>query len=119
MRSTLFGKTLKLPRRIRAMSTKRQFLVQVFDFPGTIQKRIDVRQAHLAAVGENQAVKAGGNYIHLCAIGNANNRCILLKRSHSRGSNAIRGKTPLECADDVRGVYSSWRLILRRTLERR
>jgi len=45
------------------MSTKQQFLVQIFDHPGTIQKRIEVRQSHLAAVGENQAVKAGGNFL--------------------------------------------------------
>jgi hypothetical protein len=44
----------------RRMSSKQQWLVIVSDHPGTIQKRIDVRPQHLSAVGENQAVKAGG-----------------------------------------------------------
>lgn len=44
----------------RTMSTKPQFLVLVHDFPGTIQKRIDVRQTHLSVAGQNQAVRAGG-----------------------------------------------------------
>ena len=44
----------------RTMSTKPQFLVLVNDFPGTIQKRIEVRQAHLSAAGQNQNVRAGG-----------------------------------------------------------
>ena len=42
------------------MATKQQYLVIVNDHPGTIQKRIEVRQAHLSVVGQNQAVRAGG-----------------------------------------------------------
>jgi len=33
----------------------------VHDHPGTMQKRIEVRQAHLSVVGNNKAVVAGGN----------------------------------------------------------
>jgi hypothetical protein len=32
----------------------------VHDHPGTMQKRIEVRQAHLSVVGNNKAVVAGG-----------------------------------------------------------
>ena len=53
----LVGKPL--PYR-HPMSTKPQFLVLVNDFPGTIEKRIEVRQAHLSVAGQNQAVRAGG-----------------------------------------------------------
>jgi hypothetical protein len=42
--------------------TTKQWLVLVDDYPGTIQKRIEVRQKHLSVVGENPAVKAGGIY---------------------------------------------------------
>jgi hypothetical protein len=42
------------------MSTKRQYLVLVDDFPGTIDKRIEVRQQHLANVGKNPNVVGGG-----------------------------------------------------------
>ena len=44
------------------MSTKPQFLCMVHDHPGTLQKRIEVRQAHLSVVGNNKAVVAGGNH---------------------------------------------------------
>ena len=44
----------------RAMSSKLQFLAIVYDFPGMIQKRIEVRPTHLSLVGQNQAVRAGG-----------------------------------------------------------
>ena len=44
----------------RKMSSKPQWLVLVNDHPGTIHKRIEVRPQHLSAVGDNQAVKAGG-----------------------------------------------------------
>jgi len=44
------------------MSTKPQFLCMVHDHPGTMQKRIEVRQAHLSVVGTNKAVVAGGNH---------------------------------------------------------
>ena len=58
MRQTLL-KTTKLLQK-RTMSTKIQWLVIVSDFPGMIQKRIEVRQAHLSVVEQNQAVRAGG-----------------------------------------------------------
>ena|ERR1700694_986417 len=45
---------------IRNMSTKRQFLVMVDDYPGTIDKRVEVRQQHLANVGKNPFVIGGG-----------------------------------------------------------
>jgi len=45
----------------RTMSTKPQWLVIVHDYPGTIQKRVAIREQHLTVVSENQAVKAGGN----------------------------------------------------------
>ena len=74
----------------RTMSTKPQFLVLVNDFPGTIQKRIEVRQAHLSVVGQNQAVRAGGSpglksHVDIC-------RRILFERAHTRGSYAICSK---------------------------
>jgi hypothetical protein len=59
------------------MSTKQQFLVQINDHPGTLKKRVEVRQTHLAVVGENQAVRAGGISLH-GASGADNNRCFLL-----------------------------------------
>lgn len=90
----------KPKNHIRTMSTKPQFLCIVHDHPGTLQKRIEVRQAHLSVVGNNQAVRAGGNpppsaslpdsflpvgiEVHL-------HRCLLLKRTYARGSNALCG----------------------------
>jgi hypothetical protein len=93
MRQTLFlsPKFIPLvPRPLvykRTMSTKAQFLVLVHDFPGTIQKRIEVRQAHLSVAEQNQAVRAGGfptlkSLIDIC-------RCILFERPHTRGAFAI------------------------------
>jgi len=34
----------------------------IHDHPGMIQKRTEVRQAHLSVVGQNQAVRAGGQW---------------------------------------------------------
>ena len=42
------------------MSTLIQYLVVVKDFPGTKQKRIEIREQHLAAAKTNTAVKVGG-----------------------------------------------------------
>jgi hypothetical protein len=44
----------------RTMSSKLQFLAIVHDFPGMMQKRIEVRQTHLSLVCQNQVVRAGG-----------------------------------------------------------
>ena len=75
------------------MSTKPQWLVIVHDHPGTIQKRVEVRQQHLSVVSENQAVKAGGNLplAHpatqiVCLI---INRRFLLEGTDPRGSDAV------------------------------
>jgi len=81
------------------MSTKPQFLCMVHDHPGTMQKRIEVRQAHLSVVGTNKAVVAGGNHQPnpLSTIdGNKNwhGRRILLERPYSRGSDAFCGTCP-------------------------
>ena len=40
------------------------------DFPGTKQKRIEIRDQHLAAVKTNTAVKAGGKCCESRFIGN-------------------------------------------------
>ena len=67
MRILFFRTTNLIPSRIKlythahTMSTKPQFLCMVHDHPGTMQKRIEVRQAHLSVVGNNKAVVAGGN----------------------------------------------------------
>lgn len=49
----------------RKMSTLIQYLIVVKDFPGTKQKRIEIREQHLAAVKNNTHVKAGGTPIPL------------------------------------------------------
>jgi hypothetical protein len=71
------------------MSSKPQFLAIVHDFPGMIQKRIEVRQAHLSVVGQNQAIRAGG-FSPQYYNSQANlYRCNILQRTHTRRSHAI------------------------------
>jgi hypothetical protein len=70
----------------RAMATK-QFLVLVDDYPGALQKRIQVREKHLSAVGENQAVRVGGTPVSVFT----NIRGLLFKGPYTGGSIAIQG----------------------------
>lgn len=66
----------------------------VRDHPGTLQKRIEVRQAHLSVVGNNKAVRAGGKPPHSflpVGIEVDLHRCLLLERTYARGSDALCG----------------------------
>lgn len=62
-----FRTTPKQLLNIRKMSSKPQYLVIVKDFPGMLQKRVEVRQEHLSVARQNQAVVGGGFYCQLAS----------------------------------------------------
>jgi hypothetical protein len=62
MRVVLLHRVSQVPHFLkRTMSTKYHYLVMVSDFPGTVQKKLEVRPQHLAAVPTNPAILAGGD----------------------------------------------------------
>jgi uncharacterized protein YciI len=50
------------------MPEKKEYLVFIKDFPGTAHKRLEVRQAHFAALGDNKAFKIGGRSIKFISM---------------------------------------------------
>jgi len=52
------------------MSSKPQFLILVKDFPGTIEKRKEVRAKHLEGATANSILKVGGISILLKEVTN-------------------------------------------------
>jgi hypothetical protein len=40
--------------------SKKEYLCLIRDYPNMLQKRLEIRQEHLAKVSENSAVKVGG-----------------------------------------------------------